>query len=114
MKTLAEYKTQLEQEKKRLTELLVRTHNHLHKDEPVSADFAEQANETNNDEVVDALDFEAKLEIAQVKHALQRIENGSFGSCETCDKEVQPERLDAIPYVANCIDCATKLEQANA
>ena len=114
MKTLSEFKAQLEQEKKRLTELLARTHAHLHKDEPVSADFAEQANETNNDEVVDALDFEAKLEMAQVNYALKRIENGSYGSCEKCDKDIHPKRLEAIPYVANCIDCATQLEQANA
>ena len=114
MKTLSEYKILLEQEKKRLTELLARTHDHLIKDEPVSADFAEQANETNNDQVVEALDFEAKLEVAQIKRALQRIENGSFGNCERCEKNIQPKRLQAIPYVANCIDCATQLEQAGA
>lgn len=111
MKTSSEYKTQLEQEKKRLTELLERTHGHLVKDEPVSADFAEQANETNNDEVVEALDYKAKLELAQIERALQRIEDGNFGRCETCEKDIQSKRLEALPYVANCIDCAAQLEQ---
>ena len=114
MKKFSEYKNQLEKEKQRLTELLANTHRHMNKDEPVSADFAEQANETSNDQVVEALDYEAKLEMAQIKRALQRIEDGSFGYCEKCGEEINVKRLQAIPYVANCIDCATQLEQAGA
>jgi len=114
MKTTSDFKILLEQEKKRLIELLERTHRHLIKDEPISADFAEQANETNNDQVVEALDFEARQEVAQIKRALKRIENGSFGTCVSCDEDIQSKRLEAIPYVANCIACATKLERAGA
>jgi DnaK suppressor protein len=40
-------------------------------------------------------------------HALDRIEDGSYGRCEQCDEEIAKERLDAIPYVRLCIVCAS-------
>jgi RNA polymerase-binding transcription factor DksA len=44
--------------------------------------------------------------LAAVEAALERIENGTFGSCENCDQTIAEERLDALPYVALCIGCA--------
>lgn len=40
-------------------------------------------------------------------HALDRIEDGSYGRCQQCDEEIARERLDAIPYVRLCIHCAS-------
>lgn len=43
--------------------------------------------------------------IDQVEHALEKIEKGTFGNCEICGKEIEKERLDAMPYASRCIEC---------
>lgn len=71
-----------------------------------SQDFSEQATETENDGVLDEIHHEAKIELAIVKEALQRIKEGSYGSCVTCDEPINPDRLSALPYTNKCIHCA--------
>ncbi len=100
-------KGQLLQEQQRLQDLLTNTQRHLHRTDPVSADFAEQAVETENDEVVQALDQGAQIELSQINKALMRIENGSYGTCVVCGKLIQTERLKAIPETPFCILCAS-------
>ena len=55
-------------------------------------------------------DRENKL-IKKVKKALDRIENGTFGICETCGEDISIERLKARPVTTQCIECKTKEEQ---
>ena len=54
-------------------------------------------------------DREHKL-IKKVKKALDRIDNGTFGICETCGDDISIERLKARPVTTQCIDCKTKEE----
>jgi DnaK suppressor protein len=54
-------------------------------------------------------DREAKL-IKKIKKALERIDNGSFGICESCGEEISIERLRARPVTTQCIECKTKEE----
>ncbi len=54
-------------------------------------------------------DRENKL-IKKVKKALDRIESGSFGVCESCGEEIALKRLKARPVTTQCIDCKTKEE----
>ena len=54
-------------------------------------------------------DRENKL-IKKIKKALDRIDNGTFGHCETCEEEISIERLKARPVTTHCIDCKTKEE----
>ena len=42
---------------------------------------------------------------AEVTHALERIEQGSYGACEGCGKQIPPERLEALPVARLCMDC---------
>jgi RNA polymerase-binding protein DksA len=44
----------------------------------------------------------------EVQEALERLENGRFGLCETCGKEIAIERLEALPFAKQCIHCASK------
>ncbi len=43
--------------------------------------------------------------LEKVEHALERIENGSYGSCESCGKNIEAARLRALPYASLCIAC---------
>jgi len=54
-------------------------------------------------------DRENKL-IKKIKKALDRIETGTFGSCEKCGEDITLKRLKARPVTTQCIDCKTKEE----
>ncbi len=107
IKLIDELKSKLESEQDRLKSLLVNTQRHLHRTDPVSPDFAEQATETENDEVVAALDQGAQIELSQIVKALQRIESGQYGECVVCGNTIATERLKAIPHTPFCIGCAS-------
>jgi DnaK suppressor protein len=46
--------------------------------------------------------------LIQIEAALTRIEAGAFGRCQTCGKAIAPERLEALPWALDCIDCHAK------
>lgn len=73
-------------------------------------DFAEQAVELENGEVLDALGTEAVEEISEINNALMRIEEGDYGNCLDCNAEIPMARLIARPYSSCCIACAQKRE----
>ena len=50
------------------------------------------------------LDREANL-LRQVRDALRRIADGSYGVCLHCEEEIKPKRLDAVPWTKYCIRC---------
>ncbi len=50
--------------------------------------------------------------LEEVAAALERLEAGTFGACEQCQKPIAAERLEAVPYARLCIDCARQVEQA--
>lgn len=81
-----------------------------HSDEPLSKDFEEQATEMENSEVLDALGNAARLEVAQIKQALLRIDEGEYGICASCGEPIRPERLAALPFTTKCINCAAQDE----
>jgi DnaK suppressor protein len=47
----------------------------------------------------------------QIEAALERIEDGVYGSCVECDGRISKKRLNAIPQTPFCIKCASKLER---
>lgn len=48
--------------------------------------------------------------ISKIKDALERIEDGSYGICETCGNDIPVKRLKARPVTSQCIDCKEKEE----
>lgn len=55
-------------------------------------------------------DRERKL-IMKIREALERIDEGSFGVCESCGEEIGEARLRARPVTTLCIDCKTEQER---
>lgn len=72
----------------------------------ISQDFAEQAVDVENDEVVDHLSSLESNELAQVNAALLRIEKGQFGICVNCGAGISEKRLLAVPFSSQCVNCA--------
>lgn len=54
-------------------------------------------------------DRERKL-ISKIREALQRIDEGNFGQCESCGDDISIERLKARPVTTLCIECKRKEE----
>ena len=79
-----------------------------HKDEPVEKDFAEQATQSENDDVLAALDDEAQIMIMHIDAALSRINQGTYGVCTACGENIAAPRLEALPFAELCISCAEK------
>lgn len=79
-----------------------------HQGAPVSADFAEQANETSNDEVLDAIGDTVRAEIADIDTALERVAAGGYGQCTRCGAAISAERLQVVPYALTCSACASR------
>lgn len=77
-----------------------------HKNEPVEKDFAEQVTQRENDEVLKAIDEEAQQTVKLIDAALARIEDGSYGICAKCGVEIPAKRINALPYVTTCVNCA--------
>jgi DnaK suppressor protein len=44
-------------------------------------------------------------QLVLVDEALARLDAGTFGMCVRCGKPIGPERLEALPWAARCIDC---------
>jgi len=65
--------------------------------------------ETDRNFLLRIRDRERKL-IEKIKEALERIDNGTFGMCEICGREIGEERLRARPVTTQCIDCKKKQE----
>ena len=73
--------------------------------------FAHLRGETHTDsvlerELADAGAARARETMAGVGHALERLDNGTYGRCEACGVPVPFERLEAIPWARLCVACA--------
>lgn len=55
-------------------------------------------------------DRERKL-IMKIQEALERIDTGEFGICESCEEEISESRLKARPVTTLCIECKTEQER---
>ncbi|MEP4487017.1 MAG: TraR/DksA C4-type zinc finger protein [Halioglobus sp.] len=71
-----------------------------------SGDSAEQAQERENDEVVDAIGNETAQSIRDIGAALARLEEGTYGECETCGGSIGQARLEVMPEATRCVACA--------
>jgi DnaK suppressor protein len=73
----------------------------------LEADSSEQATQLENMEVLNALVQEGEDELAQIKAALRRLDDDTYGACITCGEAIGHERLEARPYSSECIKCAS-------
>jgi RNA polymerase-binding protein DksA len=49
--------------------------------------------------------------VYHIDEALRRIDDGSYGKCLTCEKQISKERLLAVPHARFCIDCKSAEEK---
>jgi RNA polymerase-binding protein DksA len=69
-------------------------------------DIGETASITLGREIDYTLGENSQTVLSEIDAALARIEDGTFGTCTNCGKEIAVARLEAQPWAALCIDCA--------
>ena len=67
---------------------------------------------TERELAIRSLDRDSNL-LRNVRGALRRIEEGSFGVCLRCDEDISPKRLAAVPWTAFCIECQEIADRSN-
>lgn len=68
----------------------------------------EEATETSELEKRLALEGRSRGLLAEVEHALQKFEQGTYGLCDKCGQPIIPERLEALPQASLCLKCKEK------
>ena len=73
---------------------------------PLDADSSEQAVDLSDDEALAGVSQVLRREIADIRQALARMEDGSYGECAVCGQPIAEARLEALPTATRCINCA--------
>ena len=73
--------------------------------------MAELGSDNSDQELTLSLLGSEKDALDQIEAAIARIEDGSYGQCEKCGGKIPRSRLDAIPYAALCVQCASHRER---
>ncbi len=79
----------------------------------VPSHIADMGSDTfEQDNTLRLMDNEGEV-LNQIEGALERIEDGDYGSCVECSGRIPKMRLKAIPYTPYCVKCASQIESAS-
>jgi len=74
-------------------------------------DFYDHASTDRERELALMLADREREKLTHVDDALKRIETGTYGICESCEEEIDRERLAAMPFTKLCLSCQEDLER---
>lgn len=77
--------------------------------EPV-ADLTDDATRAYTNQLMTNLGEQGWEKLKQVDEALEKIGNGTYGICSTCDEPIPEARLDVVPFAKFCVACMSKIE----
>jgi RNA polymerase-binding protein DksA len=114
--TVEKFRMRLETERVRLQEM-IDEYEHELEEARLSESSSDRSPDPGNAEASSTkLEYAKELSIEQntvdllgkVEWALEKIDSGTYGSCEVCGKPIPLARLDALPYTTFCVDDARK------
>jgi DnaK suppressor protein len=111
-KFLVQIRERLEEMKRKLLAEIdseLRAEREGNKDEGM--DTYDLASEERDREISFILSDRERQKIKDIDEALARLDDGSYGVCESCGLEVAEARLDAMPFTRLCRDCQQELER---
>ena len=82
--------------------------------EEIETSPADSASNRTLNQLELAADEHKQAQLSSVRHALAKIDDGSYGLCDNCGNEIPFSRLNARPEAPLCIACQTRLEKATA
>jgi RNA polymerase-binding protein DksA len=113
------FRKRLQEERKRVKEAI----DYLHEENPGNVqDETQDSTADNHPADVATVTFDRELDysleeneerlLAAIDAALARIDDGTLGICSACGQPIGEERLEALPWTTQCIDCKRKEERA--
>ena len=114
----ARFREALLEERRRVVDAI----EYLHEENPGSLEdesdemrldnhLAETASVTLDREIDYTLEENAEHVLQAIDAALARIEDGTFGTCQSCGQQIAPERLEALPHATQCLGCKRRDER---
>ena len=111
-KKLETFRKRLEERQRELRNAMTRTAQDGRDADVESAqDIADRAANSYNKEFLFHQSNTDRQLLLMVDGALERIREGNFGECISCGEEINPKRLEAVPWTHHCIACQEKLEK---
>src|SRR3977135_1448634 len=111
-KRLKQYEAELIGRRNKLLNMVERTEDYGREaDRDVSQDPADKASNSYTKELLFSQSTNERNTLKLIEEGLERINDGSFGECLNCGEDIQPKRLDAIPWAPYCIKCQELQEQ---
>ncbi len=75
-------------------------------------DSVDEASRSIERELLFELSDNERVTLDQIEAALRKIDKGTYGLCESCQRPIAKARLDALPFARYCIDCQNSAESA--
>jgi DnaK suppressor protein len=112
-KRLDVFKKQLEERQKELRHLVSRTEEDGRSTDgnDVAQDIVDRASSSYQKEFLFHHSNSVRGMLQNVENALSRINEGSYGECANCGNEIEPKRLEAVPWARHCLKCQELMEQ---
>jgi DnaK suppressor protein len=111
-KRLETFKKRLEERQQGLRKAVSRTEEDGRiADQDSAQDIADRAASSYTKEFLFSQSNNDRQLLQMVETALRRIREGTFGECGSCGNEINPKRLEAVPWTRYCIECQEKLEK---
>lgn len=111
---LEQFKKRLEERQHQLKRNVSRTEQDGRSaDEGTAQDIADRAASSYNKEFLFHQSNNERQLLQMVEGALSRLREGVFGQCISCGKEINPKRLEAVPWTRYCIECQEKMEKGH-
>jgi DnaK suppressor protein len=74
-------------------------------------DTYDLASEERDREINFILTDREREKLQAIQEALERVEDGTYGICESCESEIAPGRLSALPFTRLCVNCQAEHEK---
>ena len=106
---LKEIKQKLIEERETILSKL--SSNDLSVDDSETPDPVDLAVRNYSKNVMLAVSENESKQLTLINDALERIEDDEYGLCQNCENDINPKRLNAVPWARYCLDCQQLLEQ---
>ena len=104
----ADFRDLLEEERSDLLSKLAELGGSEGRELTYDPNFADSSQVTAERSEAEALVASLRETLEDVERAINKLEDGTYGRCENCGREINPIRLEAMPAARYCIDCASR------
>lgn len=111
-KQAALYKKKLLEKRRELTAAYTKNRDYgRQSDEGGTQDLADKASSSYAKEFLYSLSNTERRILEEIEEAIDRMEQGEYGTCAECEDRITKKRLDAVPWARYCVPCQERIEQ---